>query len=118
MSSALTKSPPPNSAWSSPLNVTWRALPFGSARASTSFSGTPSQRALPIAPLASCPPVTRGVNSPRLLPEHWLTATTSTGLNCVRRSAIVSSNGFPTALPPILTTCLSASIEVGMPALW
>ena len=66
---------------SRPLKVTWRAVFFSSARASTSFSGTPTQRALPIAPLASCPPVTRGVNSARLLPEHWLTATTSTGLN-------------------------------------
>jgi hypothetical protein len=43
---------------------------FGSARASTSFSGTPTQRALPIAPLPSCPPVTRGLKNARLLPEH------------------------------------------------
>ena len=49
---------------------TWRALAFSSARARTSLSGTPSQRALPIAPLYSCPPVTRGENSPRPLPEH------------------------------------------------
>ena len=76
---------------SRPLKVTSRAEFFGSARASTSFSGTPTQRALPIAPLASWPPVTRGLKKPRLLPEHWLTATTSTGLKSDFSAAIVSA---------------------------
>ena len=97
--------------------MTCFAVFFNSARASTSFSGTPTQRALPIAPLVSCPPVTRGEKRPRLLPEHWLTATYSIGLNWERSSGMVSSNGLPTALPPILMTCLSPSMEVGMPAL-
>ena len=107
-SSDLTKSPPPNSAVSRPLNVTCRAVFLSSARASTSFSGTPTQRALPIAPLVSCPPVTRGEKRPRLLPEHWLTATYSIGLNWVRSSAAVNWNGLPAALPPILMTCCVA----------
>ena len=49
-----------------------------------SLSGTPTQRALPMAPLASCPPVTRGLKKPRLLPKHWFTATISTGLKSLR----------------------------------
>ena len=32
-----------------------------------------------MAPLPSCPPPTRGSKKPRLLPEHWVTATSSTG---------------------------------------
>ena len=76
---------------SSPLKVTSRAVVLSSARASTSLSGTPTQRALPIAPLANWPPVTRGLKKPRLLPEHWFTATISTGLNSVRNWVSVNS---------------------------
>ena len=117
MSSALTKSPPPKSALSRPSKVTCLAEFVTWARARMSFSGTPVQRALPIAPLADWPPVTRGSKKPRLLPEHWFTATISTGLNCDFRSASVSVSGMPAALPPTLMTCVSASMDVGMPAL-
>ncbi len=37
-------------------------------------------------PLPSCPPPTHGSKKPRLLPEHWLTATMSTGSKAVLRS--------------------------------
>lgn len=62
--------------------------------------GMPSQRALPMAPLPSCPPPTRGSKKPRLLPEHWVTATSSTGApNFSFRSASVSSSGASTRPP-------------------
>ena len=53
-----------------PPKVTCLAPACTPAMSSTVFSGTPRQRALPIAPLASWPPATRGVEKPRLLPEH------------------------------------------------
>jgi hypothetical protein len=83
-----------------------------------SLSATPTHRALPIAPWVSWPPVTRGANRPRLLPEHWLTATISRGLNFERRSATESSSVFPAPLPPTRMTWLSPSMVLGMPALW
>ena len=79
MSSAFTKSGVLSiTGVSRPLNTTCLASFCTPARASTAFSGTPRQRALPIAPLPSWPPGTRGSEKPRLLPEHWFTATTST----------------------------------------
>src|SRR5204863_296012 len=70
---------------SMPLKVTCLAPACTPAMSSTAFSGTPRQRALPIAPLPNCPPATRGSKNPRLLPEHWLTATSSTAFS-LRRS--------------------------------
>ena len=55
---------------SSPRKVTWRASALTPACCSTVFSATPRQRALPIEPLPSCAPNTRGIEKPRLLPEH------------------------------------------------
>src|ERR1700704_1549073 len=79
MSSAFTKSGVLSTIGPSrPPNVTWRASFRTPARSRTALSDTPFQRALPIAPLPSCPPATRGSKKPRLLPEHWLTATIST----------------------------------------
>ena len=74
MSSALTKSGVLSLIGSSrPLNVTWRAPGWMPALSRTTLSATPFQRALPIAPLPNCPPATRGLTNPRLLPEHWFT---------------------------------------------
>ena len=82
MSSALTKSGVLSlTGPSMPLKVTCLAPCWTPAMSSTAFSGTPRQRALPIAPLPSWPPATRGLKKPRLLPEHWLTATISTALS-------------------------------------
>ena len=64
------------------------------------FSGTPFQRALPMAPFASWPPATRGSTNPRLLPEHWLTATISIGSKLVFKSWSERESGVST-LPPI-----------------
>src|ERR1700745_3054491 len=63
---------------SRPPNTACLAPCWTSALSSTALSGTPFQRALPIAPLPSWPPATRGSKNPRLLPEHWLIATSST----------------------------------------
>ena len=96
MSSAFTKSGVPGMTGpSSPSNVTCFAPAFTPALSSTAFSGTPRQSALPIAPLASCPPATRGSKKPRLLPEHWLTAAYSIA-GIALRSASESDSGFST----------------------
>ncbi|MNO08339.1 hypothetical protein D3C81_2309350 [compost metagenome] len=55
---------------SSPRNVTCLASAFTPAFSSTTLSGTPTQRALPIEPLPNCAPNTRGIENPRLFPEH------------------------------------------------
>ena len=78
---------------------------------STAFSGTPCQRALPIAPLPSWPPATRGVEKPRLLPEHWLTATSSTAFSFLM-SFSDSFSGLST-LPLISSVNLSGIDVVG-----
>ena len=84
MSSALMKSGVLSLIGSSiPLNVTWRAPRWTPALSRTALSGTPFQRALPMAPLPNCPPATRGVTNPRLFPEHWFTATVSIASNCL-----------------------------------
>lgn len=94
MSSALRKSEVAGSTGvSRPLKVTCRAPAATPAFSSTFRSGTPTHRALPIAPLASCAPKTRGDEYPRLLPEHWLTATTSTGSANAFSSASDRFNG-------------------------
>ncbi|MNF88970.1 hypothetical protein D3C84_714750 [compost metagenome] len=81
---------------SSPRKVTCWAPACTPAFSNTALSGTPTQRALPIEPLPSWAPNTRGMKKPRLLPEHWLTATTSTGSARALRSARDSDNGVPT----------------------
>jgi len=50
--------------------VTGGAIVLLPSLSRTAFSGTPRQRALLIAPLPSWPPATRGLEKPRLLPEH------------------------------------------------
>ena len=96
ISSAFTKSGVfSTTGVSRPLNTTCLAPLCTPACASTALSGTPRQRALPIAPLADWPPGTRGSEKPRLLPEHWLTATIST--EAMRfRSASLSFTGLST----------------------
>jgi hypothetical protein len=53
-----------------PLKVSCFAPACTPAMSSTAFSGTPRQRAQPMAPLADWPPAPRGLEKPRLLPEH------------------------------------------------
>lgn len=55
-------------------------------------SRPPAHSALPIAPLAHCAPGTRGSAMPRELPEHWLTAASSTR-GMASSSSSVSDNG-------------------------
>ena len=83
---------------------------------STVLSGTPFQCALPIAPLPSCPPATRGSKKPRLLPEHWLTAVISTDGSFLM-SASEMFMGLST-LPLISTENVPGSISRGTPARW
>ncbi len=91
MASDFMKSGAPSTTgWSRPLKRTATAPGFTPARSSTSRSRTPVHRALPIAPFSHCPPATRGWNSPRELPEHWLTAASSTR-GSAKMSAIVSN---------------------------
>ncbi len=99
-----------------PSNLTCLAPACTPAFSRTVLSGTPRHFALPIAPLASWPPATRGVNSPRLLPEHWLTATYSIESSFLR-SATLSVSGVLT-LPFTLIVKVSTSISVGTPARW
>ncbi len=78
---------------SRPLKRTATAPGFTPARSSTSRSRTPTHLALPMAPFSHCPPATRGANSPRELPEHWLTAASSTR-GIARMSAMVSDSAW------------------------
>ncbi len=87
-----------------PLKVTCLAPLCTPAIASTAFSGTPRQRALPIAPLASWPPATRGSRKPRLLPEHWLTATISV--------AFIFLMSFSDSLSGLSTLPLTSSVNL------
>ncbi|MNT15028.1 hypothetical protein D3C72_1500600 [compost metagenome] len=102
---------------SMPLKVTTLAPALMPACSSTLRSGTPVQRALPIAPLASCAPNTRGSLKPRLLPEHWFTATTSTGSASFLSSSSDSRNGLPT-WPPTLSRYVFRSTDSGILARW
>lgn len=52
-----------------------------------------------MAPLANWAPNTRGVAKPRLLPEHWFTATTSIAGALALMSANDSESGVRTAPP-------------------
>ncbi|MCY1543359.1 hypothetical protein D9M68_791750 [compost metagenome] len=98
VSSALTNSGVPGSTGRSvPSKVTCRASGRMPAFSRIRLSGMPAQRAFPMAPLPDCPPPTRGMKKPRLLPEHWVTATSSTGLpKCSFRSDSDSSSGLST----------------------
>ncbi len=87
------------------------------AFASTAFSGTPRHFALPMAPLPSWPPATRGSKKPRLLPEHWFTATTRAGVNLVLRSSMLSSRGWSTR-PCTLRRHVARSTLVGTGKMW
>ncbi len=118
MSSALRKSGVLGSTGvSRPLNVTCFALAPTPALSRTRASGTPTQRALPIAPFASCAPKTRGDEKPRLLPEHWLTATSSTVGNMSLTSASDSDSGFETT-PLTVSRYVARSTDSGMFARW
>ncbi len=118
MSSALRKSDVAgNTGVSSPSKVTCFAPAPTPAFSSTLRSGTPVQRALPIAPFASCAPNTRDDEKPRLLPEHWLTSTSSTGSAIAFSSASDKLSGVPTA-PFTLSRYVARSTASGMFARW
>ena len=85
------------------------------ALSSTSFSRTPIHLALPMAPLAHCAPATRGSVKPRELPEHWLTAASSTRGRPSTMSRRVRSSSFST-WPFTLSRKLATSISVGITA--
>ncbi|MOA67757.1 hypothetical protein D3C78_1950680 [compost metagenome] len=55
---------------SSPRKVTCLASALTPAFSRIVLTDTPTQRALPIEPLPNCAPNTRGIEKPRLLPEH------------------------------------------------
>ena len=99
-----------------PPNTACLALACTPALSRTVLSGTPFQRALPIAPLAIWPPATLGVMKPLLLPEHWLTATISVAGNFLM-SASDNFNGLST-LPLISTENVRGSMSSGMSARW
>ncbi len=69
-----------------------------------------------MAPFPNCPPATRGLKNPRLLPEHWLTATMSTA-GIFLMSPSDSFMGLST-LPWIPTENASGSTFSGTSARW
>src|SRR5579872_1622261 len=106
---------PANTGLSIPLKRTVFAVPATPARASTSLSRAPRQRAFPIAPFAHCPPATRGWKNPRLLPAHSQTAVTSAGAKPVRSSASDIVAGLSTS-PRTVNAYCAGSTDVGTPA--
>src|SRR5262249_15000779 len=97
---------------SSPLKLTSTAPALMPAAAIRSRNRTPVHSALPMAPLAHCPPNTRGAKYPRPLPEHWLTATMLAGVNFDCSSSRESSRGLST-WPAIFKRQVDTSTETG-----
>ncbi len=82
-------------------------------RSSSDFNVIPVHKALPIAPLPHSPPGTRDDEKPRLLPEHWFTAASSTWSDRCRISLSVKSVGVRT-WPSTRRRKVSTSIEFGI----